>query len=176
MIAPPLETERLLLRPHRKDDFDACCAMWADPEVTRHITGRASTPQQTWSRILSYLGHWELMNFGYWAIEEKSSGQFVGEGGFADFKRDLPDELRLGPEIGFALVSRAHGKGYGTELVRELLAWGDEHLPGKTTMCLVSPANSASLRIVQKAGFGVVDDRVFNDLPTLFLWRTRPSQ
>jgi hypothetical protein len=34
-----------------------------------------------------YIGHWALMGFGYWVIEEKATGEFVGDVGFADFKR-----------------------------------------------------------------------------------------
>lgn len=36
---PAIETERLILRPHRIEDFDAYAAFWADPEVIRFITG-----------------------------------------------------------------------------------------------------------------------------------------
>lgn len=32
-----LDTHRLLLRPFRADDLDAMAAIWADPEVMRHI-------------------------------------------------------------------------------------------------------------------------------------------
>ncbi|MFZ1017693.1 MAG: GNAT family N-acetyltransferase, partial [Candidatus Cybelea sp.] len=82
------------LRGHRKDDLAACVAMWADPIVTKYISGRPSTVQQTWSRLLTYVGHWNLMGFGYWAIEEKSSGDFVGEAGLADFKRDIAASMK----------------------------------------------------------------------------------
>ncbi len=37
---PILETERLRLRGHRRDDFAASAAMWADPIVTRYIGGK----------------------------------------------------------------------------------------------------------------------------------------
>ena len=75
----------------------------ADPIVTKYISGRPSTVQQTWSRLLTYVGHWNLMGFGYWAIEEKSSGDFVGEAGLADFKRDIAASMKGNPELGFAL-------------------------------------------------------------------------
>ena len=38
-------------------------------------------------------GLWSLLGFGYWAIEEKAAGGFVGELGFADFKRDIEPSL-----------------------------------------------------------------------------------
>lgn len=172
MSAPVLETHRLRLRPHRREDYAAACAMWADPAVVRFIGGKPSTPQQTWSRLLTYLGHWQAMNYGYWAIEEKSSGKFVGEIGFADFKRDIAPAMQNVPELGFALVSSAHGKGYGSEAVRAVQQWGDRHLPSKRTVCLVNEDNAASLHILQKAGYGIFERTAFNDAPVLFLERS----
>lgn len=70
---PILETPRLILRPHKKEDLPRCVSMWTDPSVVRFTIGTASTEQRTWLRMLSYLGHWQLMGFGYWAVQEKSS-------------------------------------------------------------------------------------------------------
>ena len=59
--APTLETPRLALRAHRRDDFAACAAMWADPEVVRHIGGRTFSAEESWSRLLRYGGLWTLL-------------------------------------------------------------------------------------------------------------------
>lgn len=170
---PVLETERLRLRPHRKSDYESCCAMWADPLVTRFIGGRASTPQQTWQRMLTYAGHWKFMHYGYWAIEEKSSENFAGEIGFADFKRDIAPAMQNVPEIGFALVSSLHGKGYASEAVRRILEWGDEHLPSKRTVALVSDGNAASQHILEKNGYRAFERTAFGEAPVLFMERVR---
>jgi hypothetical protein len=39
------------MRPHRADDFHNMLAMWRDPEIVAHITGEASTREQTWARL-----------------------------------------------------------------------------------------------------------------------------
>lgn len=169
---PAIETARLALRAHRRDDYDAECVMWADPAVVRFIGGKPSTPQQVWSRLLTYMGHWPAMGYGYWAIEEQSSGRFIGEIGFADFKRDIDAAMQNVPELGFALVPSAHGKGFASEAVAAVLAWGDAHLPSKRTVCMVNEDNAASLRIVQNAGYRVFEQAVFNESPVLFLERT----
>jgi RimJ/RimL family protein N-acetyltransferase len=145
--------------------------MWSDPAVTRFISGRASTEQQTWTRMLSYLGHWALMGFGYWVIEEKSSGEFAGEVGFADFKREIADSMKAGPELGFALASRFHGQGYATEAVRAALSWADASLAAKTTVCLINIDNAASLHVVEKCGYQVTERSLYNGQPVLFLNR-----
>ena len=70
--APVIETERLVLRPHAATDFDGVYALWADPLVMRHILGRPSTREESWSRLLRYAGHWSLLGFGFWAMPEKT--------------------------------------------------------------------------------------------------------
>lgn len=166
---PVIQTERLRLRGHRRDDLPRCVAMWSDPLVTRHIGGTPSTGQRTWARLLSYVGHWALMGFGYWLIEERGSGEFVGEIGFADFKREGAPLLQMGPELGFALAPRFHGKGYATEAVRAALAWGDTGLPPGCCTCLVDARNAVSLHILRKVGFEVLQHDTFNGQPVVYL-------
>ena len=76
---PELEKNRLCLRGHRLEDLDDCLALWSDPEVVRHIGGNPYSRKSVWERMLRYAAHWAWMNFGYWAVEEKSTGSFVGE-------------------------------------------------------------------------------------------------
>ncbi len=168
---PHIETERLRLRGHHRDDLPQCVAMWSDPLVTRFIGGTPSSEQRTWARLLSYVGHWALMGFGYWVIEERESGQFVGEIGFADFKRDGAPLLRSGPELGFALAPRFHGRGYATEAVRAVLAWGDACLARGRCVCLVDAQNAVSLHVLEKVGFEILERSPFNGLAAVFLAR-----
>jgi RimJ/RimL family protein N-acetyltransferase len=150
---PLLETGRLKLRAHRPDDLAACAAMWADPIVTHHIGGKPFTEQESWSKILRYAGLWALMGFGYWAVEEMATGHFIGELGFADFKRDLTPSIHGVPELGWVLAPSAHGKGYATEALLSAVAWGDLHLGVARTACLIGPENAASLRVSEKCGY-----------------------
>src|SRR5260370_22486182 len=107
---PVLETERLRLRGHRLDDFAQCAAMWADPIVTRYIGGKPLTEEESWARLLRYAGHWLLLGFGYWLAEEKATGHYVGEIGFAEVKRDIDPSLRAAPESPWGLASNAHSR------------------------------------------------------------------
>lgn len=170
---PGVQTERLLLRKHRIDDLDDCIAMWSDANVTKYIGGKPSSPQQTWARLLGYAGHWSVMRFGYWAVEEKATGRFVGEIGFADFRRDIAPAMRDVPELGWALGTSFHGRGFATEAARAVVAWGDEHLPATRTVCMIDPGNVASLRVAEKCGYEIFERAVFNDRPVFFLARSR---
>ncbi|HEY8041563.1 MAG TPA: GNAT family N-acetyltransferase, partial [Polyangiaceae bacterium] len=72
-----LDTGRLTLRGHGRDDLDDCAALWADPVVTRHIGGRPFTREEAWAKLLRYVGHWDLLGFGYWVVRERATGRFV---------------------------------------------------------------------------------------------------
>ena len=172
-MIPVIETARLRLRAHRREDLPDCVAMWADPNVVRLITGKPSTEQQTWARLLTYLGHWETMGFGYWLAQERESGAFVGEVGLADFKRDVAPWMRGLPDIGFALASRFHGRGFATEAAQSVLAWADANLEFDRTLCVIDPANAASLRVAEKCGYEIIERGMYNEQPTLFLARAR---
>ncbi len=108
---PIIETERLRLRGHSMDDFAHCTALWGDAAVTQYIGGKPLTAEECWSRFLRYFGHWSLLGFGYWVVEERESGDFVGEAGFADYKREMEPPLEDAPELGWVLAPAKHRKG-----------------------------------------------------------------
>jgi RimJ/RimL family protein N-acetyltransferase len=152
-VVPVLETERLRLRAHTAADFDASAAMWADERVTRFIGGRPSAREDSWRRFMTFPGHWALLGFGYWLIEEKASGAYVGDGGFADFKRDLGEYVFDAPEQGWALSPAMHGKGYATEATSAMIRWAEKHFGRTDFVCMIDPDNAPSLRVADKLGY-----------------------
>jgi RimJ/RimL family protein N-acetyltransferase len=164
--AARIETERLMLRGHTLGDFDAMAAMRADPAVTRHIGGRPSTREESWGRLMRYAGHWALHGFGFWAIEEKATGAFAGELGFADFRREIEPPLGPAPEMGWALAARFHGRGYASEALAAALIWGRARFGPVRTVCIIAPDNPASIRTAEATGFRAYADTLHHDAPT----------
>jgi len=150
---PVIETARLRLRGRTMEDFPFFLAMWADPAVTRFIGGKPRGEEKTWTNYLRMLGHWAIMGYGYWAVEEKDSGALIGEVGFGDFKRDMIPSIKGEPEIGWVLAASAHGKGYASEAALAAVEWGDKHFKGARMSCIIEPAHAASIRIAEKCGF-----------------------
>jgi len=173
--APILETKRILLRPHRLDDFDAYCAMGADPVVFRFIGGKARTREESWQRFLRHSGMWSLLGFGFWAIEDKASGRFIGEMGFHDLKRDIDPSIEGVPEAGWSLVSSMHGQGLATEIVRRVVAFGDEVLGAPRTVCIIDPENKPSLALAAKHGYSEFARADYHGQATILLERSRPG-
>ncbi|WEX78552.1 GNAT family N-acetyltransferase [Sinorhizobium numidicum] len=150
---PTIETERLLLRPYRRDDFHSYCALFADAEVTRYAGGVPYSREQSWTRFLRQVGMWHYFGFGFFAIQEKESGAFVGEAGFHDAHRRITPSLEGTMEMGWALSPKAHGRGLATEAVTAALSWGDRQFPTLKKTCIIEPGNQASIRVAAKHGF-----------------------
>lgn len=172
--APVLQTERLVLHGHTVADFGECYAVWSDPLVTRHIGGRPSTEEETWARVLRYGGLWALLGYGYWAVRERETGRYVGDVGLADFRRDVAPPLGSDPEAGWVLAAWAHGRGFGTEAVRAVLAWSDANLPAPRTVCLIAPDNAASIHLARKCGYRERGRAAYKGDEVLALERPRP--
>ncbi len=170
-VPSAIDTERLTLRRPRLEDFDEAFAMWTDPQVTRFITGKPSTREEMWFRLLRNAGHWDLMGFGFWVVREKSTGRFVGEVGLADFHRDLEPPLGDFKEAGWVLSPAAHGKGYATEAVHAALRWAEGRFGPERVVCLIAPENEASLKVAHKCGFREFSRGTYKGEPSLLLER-----
>jgi RimJ/RimL family protein N-acetyltransferase len=149
-----LETPRLRLRGFALEDFDAYAAMWADPDVTRHIGDGSPKPEaESWTSLLRAAGHWQMLGYGSWAIDEKPSGKFIGTIGFNNSKRDRGDALKDILELGWMFTPAASGKGYATEALQAVLVWGRTHFGPVRVIAITAPENFASMRVAQKCGF-----------------------
>lgn len=166
---PVIETERTILRPHRLADFDAYAEMWADPVVTRFIA-KPRTREESWQRFLRHAGSWSLIGYGFWAVEEKATGRFIGEAGFHDLKRDIEPSIEGIPEAGWGFVADKHGQGIASEVVGAFVTWADGRFGGRT-VCIIDPRNGASLRVAEKHGYREIDRTTYHGEPTILLER-----
>jgi RimJ/RimL family protein N-acetyltransferase len=154
MTSPPvLTTDRLLLRGHAEADFDAVHALWSDPLVALHISGRPATRSESWARLLRYVGHWSVVGCGYWAVVDRGTGRFLGEVGLAEHRRDVEPSFEGTPEAGWVFAPHAQGRGIAREAVRAALGWADANLAAERTVCMIAPDHAASCRLARDVGF-----------------------
>lgn len=166
-IIPTLDTERLILRPHRASDFDAYRAMWGHPDVTRFIGGTPLSREASWSKLMRVMGVWQALGFGFFAIEERATGRFIGEAGFHDMRRDMTPSIEGTLEAGWGLLPDAHGKGYATEAMRVAIAWADAQDFGMSMTCIIAEANLPSQRVADKLGFAAPELGAYLEHPIL---------
>ena len=141
-----LETERLILRMWRTDDFEAYARLCADPEVMRFLGGKALSRLEAWRHMAVLVGHWHLLGYGHWVVEEKSSGRFIGRIGF------LNPEGWPGFEIGWTLGRESWGKGYATEGARRALRYAFTEMGRDHVISLIHPDNQASIKVAERLG------------------------
>lgn len=154
-----VETERLVLREFTEDDVDHLVELDADPEVMRFITGGRPTPREEIERVI--LPRWlryyaETPGIGFWAAEEKASGQFIGWFHLRPGEGHPVDE----PELGYRLRRSAWGKGYATEGCRALIDNSFAEHGVRRVLAETMVVNTASRRVMEKAGLRLV--RVFH--------------
>ena len=152
-MTPRVETERLILRERRLEDFPQFAAIWGDPKVARFTTVNPLSEEDAWTKFARMQGWWSLCGYGFWLVEEKATRAVIGEVGMADFKRAITPSLEGMPEYGWVIASGAQGKGYASEALGTALSWGAEKFPGQTSCCIIDPANAPSIRVAEKHGF-----------------------
>lgn len=140
-----LETQRLLLRQWKAQDFESYAAQYADEEAARFIGGSCNR-EQAWRRMATVVGHWTLRGYGIWAVEEKHTGQFVGGVGLW-FPEGWP-EL----EVGYWLVHAMQGKGYATEAALKARQYAYDVLGADTLVSYIHPDNEPSKRVAERLG------------------------
>ncbi len=184
---PVIETERLRLRGPGPEDLPDSAALWSEPVVARFTSGKPLSEEDVWGRLLRYVGHWNWMGFGYWVVEERATGQFAGEVGFSDWKREMKPSLQGLPELGWVLASRVHGRGYATEAARAAIQWAHSHFREGTSSlghagvesavapelgsarmtCIIHPENLRSIRVAEKCGFKELLRTEYKNEPTI---------
>jgi RimJ/RimL family protein N-acetyltransferase len=142
---PILQTERLVLRGWREGDLDALARMMANPEVARFIGG-VQPRSSVWRTMAMYVGLWALWGFGFWALERKSDGVFLGRVGL------WQPEGWPGIELAWSLDRPYWGNGYATEAARAALEYGFVNLPVPKLLSLIDPENTASQRVARRLG------------------------
>lgn len=160
---PVLETERLFLRGYRMEDFPEFAKIWTEPDVVRFITKKPQTEEESWARFLRVTGHWQLLGKGFWLIEEKATGQQIGQGGYVEGRRAIVPSFIGEPEAGWSLRTSAQGKGYAYEAMSAALAWGDRTFGHVRQVCIIEIGNDASMKLAGRLGFRPVLDTTYHE-------------
>lgn len=174
-MVPTIETARLRLRQFRESDLGAHAAMLGDAQIVRFLGETPLGREEAWRRMLAGAALWSLLGYGYWAIERKEDGAYLGLAGFADFKRDMQPSIEGLPEMGWILAPQGQGKGYAAEAVLAALEWGDKRLPKGEITAIISHGNVPSIRLAEKAGFDRREEALYKGKPILLFRRLRSA-
>ncbi len=164
---PTLETERLILRQWRRNDFEPLRAFLANGEANRYRgIGKAATTPEAWRFLCEKIGEWHLRGTGEFALEAKASGNLIGWAGLWH-----PIELEE-PELAWSLFPAAQGNGYATEAAARVMRWAAHDLGLPPLFSFVHPDNHPSRRLAERLGATLTGETTLRGQPRL-LYRHR---
>lgn len=143
-----LRTERLLLRDWRESDLAPWAAMNADPEVREHFPG-VLTREQSDASVAGFQADLDRRGWGWWALEVRSTGRFIGFAGLDPVEEDMPFS---GVEAGWRLARAAWGHGYATEAGRAVVDFGFERLRLPEILAVTMAGNVRSQAVMRRLG------------------------
>jgi RimJ/RimL family protein N-acetyltransferase len=151
-----IETERLRLRPFGADlsDLDALHAIQSDREHMRYYPHPFSVDEsRAW--IERSLERQARLGYSLWAIEDRTTGEFLGNCGPIPQLVDGVDEI----ELGWSVTPRRAREGIATEAAA---AWRDRlgALGVDHVISLIRPENVPSRRVAEKIGMTVWKETV----------------
>ena len=145
---PRLETERLILRPMETGDAADMFDYAKRIDTTRYLLWHPHPSVEYTRSYLAMIGRfYRKGQFFDWAIVEKASGRMIGTCGFTR----LAEQHHLG-EVGYVLNPDYHGRGYATEAVGAVIAFGFEKLELHRIEGRYMVENSPSRRVMERCG------------------------
>jgi len=142
---PTLETNRLIMRAWQESDYQPVSAYYGNPEMTEYLGG-VQDAESSFRQMATYLGHWYLYGFGYWALEEKATKAFVGGCGLWNSPQ-WPET-----ELGYWLLPDFHGTGMALEAADAAKNYAFQQLQLPTLVSYIDPNNHASKKLAEKLG------------------------
>jgi RimJ/RimL family protein N-acetyltransferase len=144
-----LETDRLVLRHLERDDLESLYALYRDPEIRRYFPEGMLTRDETREELEWFLdGHPEHPELGLWATILKPSDRFIGRCGLLPWTIDDRQEV----EVAYLLAREFWGRGLATEAARAIVRYAFDRLALSRLICLIDPANQASIGVAERIG------------------------
>jgi RimJ/RimL family protein N-acetyltransferase len=143
-----ISTERLIMRGWRESDLAPWAAMNADPEVRRYL-GPLLTFEQASAWVLNFQDELDRYGFGFWALEVRASGEFIGFTGLRTLDEEMPF---TGVELGWRLARPAWGHGYATEAGLAALAYGFDTRGLPEIVAVTMARNLRSRAVMRRIG------------------------
>ncbi|GAA2426661.1 GNAT family N-acetyltransferase [Streptomyces macrosporus] len=145
---PELRTERLLLRAWRESDVEPWAALNADPEVREHFPDLL-TRERSREAMTRYQADLDRRGWGWWAVEARATGEFVGVAGLGPVDEGTPVD---GVQTGWRLARSAWGHGYATEAARAAVAFGFDTLHLPEIVAVTTAGNLRSRAVMRRLG------------------------
>jgi [ribosomal protein S5]-alanine N-acetyltransferase len=165
-----LETERLGLRPLTAPDVDDLHRLFTQPGVRRFLWDDEVIPRERTAAVVerstaSFVTH----GFGLWVVSLKDAVPLVGFCGFWHFHD--PPQL----ELLYGLGEEQWHQGLATEAANAMIRYGFDVLGFARIEASTDVANTASVRVMERAGMRFWKREMTNGLDTIYYGIDRDS-
>jgi RimJ/RimL family protein N-acetyltransferase len=143
------DTARLRLRQWRDSDLAPFFALARDPQVMEFLLP-LPTRADSDGMVARLQARFAENGWGFWAVEEKASGEFIGFTGLNVPAVALPFSPCV--EIGWRLARHAWGKGHASEAARGALQVGFERLGLEEIVAFTAAGNLRSAAVMERIG------------------------
>lgn len=148
-----IDSDRFYLREYKESDFDDLCEIYTDPENMKDF-GEVYTKEK-----VRHLMEWTFKNyatygFGFWAIIDKNSGDFIGDCGLSMQKID-GEWL---PEIGYHIKKKYHNQHYASDAAKLVKEYGFKRYTFDKLYSYTNKGNNASVGVMKNNGMSFVKE------------------
>lgn len=160
-----IKTPRLCLYHPNSQYSSTLENLWRDEKV-REFLGGIVSDEIIQQKIVALQHHWEMHQFGQWAVVEKNYKQLIGLCGlhYSDY----------GIEISYMLFPQFWGHGFAKEAVLASVAYGFNTLKIDTIISITQAANIRSCQLLYKIGMKHINNfEQFNATQSLFELTTK---
>ncbi len=144
-----LETERLILRPWKKEDLQSLYELAKDPHIGPPCGWNPHKDIKESEAVLEDI----LMNDYTFALVLKETGEVIGNISLMPYSESRFPENENQGEVGFWLGYSYWGKGYMPEACRRIVQYGLDELKLERIWCAHNLENMNSKRVQEKSGF-----------------------
>ena len=148
-----IETERLMLREMKDDDFQALYKVLADTEIMQHYH-YAFDENRVRNWIKRNIERYQVFGFGLWAVCLKATGEMIGDCGLT--MQIIKGEIK--PEIGYHIRADKQRKGYAKEAAIAVRDWTFNNTPFNIVYSYMKHTNEASAQTAMSYGCKQVDN------------------
>jgi [ribosomal protein S5]-alanine N-acetyltransferase len=172
-LSPPtLETERLRLRPLVPGDAEALHRIQSDPKHMRFYPHPYSR-EETDDWIVRTQARYERDGFGLLAVDDRSTGEFLGNVGPVVQEVDGVEEI----ELGWSITPARSRQGIATEAATVCRDWVFDVVGADLVISLIRPENEPSAGVARNVGMTVWKQTIFGSVQWLHdVWRVDASR
>lgn len=152
-----IDTQRLLIRVAKEEDYNSSKNIWCDPKVRKYIGGDELS-EEVFKKAFYEDLNTPKGDYGFKSVVLKSTNEHIGDSGLVEKEIEGKSEV----EVVYFFASQFWGQGYATETARALINFAFEKLGLSRIVALIHPENLASEKVAIHIGMSFEKNVVTN--------------